>query len=148
MDLSRGSIDLSRSGPYVNENSNGEEIHEEHVASSMTSSSYFPNGNLMTHKPYYPSPDIPINRGSDGQLEHSENDCLDLSRTGPYCSSYMHLSGGMSIDLSLQQNGGTTSNNRIDLGNNGVLYQLPRIKLEPGLGIGTAILFALDEWRC
>ena len=134
MDLSHGSIDLSQRGPYVK--SQEIEIHSEHVpmTSSITSSEYFPHGHVMTHKPYYPSPEIPINPTS----EPCASDCLDLSRTGPFSSNGVHMlhySGGVSIDLSRQQNG-ITNNGRLDLTHNGAYLPLPRIKLEPGLGIG------------
>lgn len=138
MDQGQGSIDLSLNGPYSK--SQDCEIHGEemNMTPSMTSSGYFPNGHVMTHKPYYPSPEIPINRTNNGHLDISENDCLDLSRTGPYSSNgvnILHCSGGVSIDLSRHQNG-ITNNGLLDLRQNGNLLQLPRIKLEPGLGIG------------
>lgn len=61
---------------------------------------------------------------SPAQSEHSG--CLDLSRSANSTpNAYMHYSGGTSISLSqgIMQDQGS-------------YYQLPRIKLEPGLGIG------------
>lgn len=139
MDLSRGSIDLSPSGANAPTVSTCSEINGEQsvVMSSVTSSGYFPNGNLMTHKPYYPSPEIPINREEDGQPGGRDSDCLDLSKTGPYSSNgvnYLHFSGGKTFDLSKHQNGITENN--FDLGRNGSYFQLPGITLDPSLRIG------------
>lgn len=100
MDLSQGSLDLSRTGPYYNPPST-------------------PQPPPVTLRPMQNTSPI-----SPAQSEHSG--CLDLSRSASSTpTTYMHYSGGTSINLSQ----GITQDQAS-------YYQLPRIKLEPGLGIG------------
>lgn len=104
MDLSQGSLDLSRTGPYY-----------------KTPIISLP---VNTRPPQNPSP---ISPASNGQT----NGCLDLSRgSNSTPNTYMHYSGGTSINLSP---GISTEQN--------AYYQLPRIKLEPGLGIDPTIVY-------
>lgn len=105
MDLSQGSLDLSRTGPYYK-------------------TPTIPPPPLTMRPPQNQSP---ISPASNGQI----NGCLDLSRSSNSTpTSYLHYSGGTSINLSP---GGTTEQT--------AYYQLPRIKLEPGLGIDPTITY-------
>ncbi|XP_045175214.1 uncharacterized protein LOC123536267 isoform X2 [Mercenaria mercenaria] len=106
MDLSQGSLDLSRTGPYYK-------------------SPPIPQPPPLTMRPVQnQSPISPVPNGQ-------QNGCLDLSRSANSTpNTYMHYSGGTSINLS---QGITQEQSQY--------YQLPRIKLEPGLGIDPTITY-------
>lgn len=105
MDLTQGSLDLSRTGPY----------YQAPSAPSQPPVSLRPVHNTSPISP----------------AQSEQNGCLDLSRSASSTpNSYIHYSGGTSISLNPKVTPDQSA-----------FYQLPRIKLEPGLGIDPSIRY-------
>ncbi|XP_052243100.1 uncharacterized protein LOC127853022 isoform X2 [Dreissena polymorpha] len=94
-------------------------------------------------KTLYPAPHITIDTSepTDGNV------CLDLSKTGPNApsdrdSKRLHYSGGSSFDLTKIGGYGTTG--YMGASGQAPYFQMPRIKLQPGLGIDPTVSYNPD----
>ncbi|XP_052798846.1 uncharacterized protein LOC128230537 isoform X2 [Mya arenaria] len=122
MDLGAGSLDLTVRGPNRD------------LPSGLSPSAgdvSRPRPCFGIDKPFFPAPSIVLNiTGSEDAGDTGT--CLDLSKSGPNAalngSSYMHYSGG-----TLGRNSGYVPNGFMPG------FQLPRIKLQPGLGIDQSV---------
>lgn len=96
------------------------------------------NGCYGIEKPLYPAPHILMDTS-----ETSEgNACLDLSKDGPNAVpaiTRLHCSGGSSFDLTKLS--GYAPDGYMGLSGHTPYFQMPRIKLQPGLGIGMLYLY-------
>ncbi|KAL4224770.1 hypothetical protein ACF0H5_015467 [Mactra antiquata] len=132
MDLSHGSLDLSRTGPYYSQQSRHQQTQKQQQQQQQQ------------HQPlrngYHSSISLNsfenVSEASTPDLQ-VESECLDLRQVrvnkSPRSRAYMHYSGGTSVELS------PNGSNLLDP--NFFQYQLPRIKLEPGLGIDPTITY-------